>query len=240
MIHKYFDVVQGSQEWLDLRVGRVTCSNALDVMNRGVNACLAANVAAAKRLKPNGNAYAERGHVIEHEYKEEFNRTLEEGGLKLEECGFITNDDYPNAGYSPDGLIVNDKGELLSFAEFKAYNDITIDPQTRQPRLSCKHRNACRSMLDIPPACIAQCNMAMVLTETDSMYLFLCNPDAQKTMAYIQELLKKADAGDKKAAEELKKAMPDGEYEAEVLTTKIWTIKRDERICKRIIAGLNR
>ena len=240
MIKYWRDVVQGSQEWLDLRTGRVTCSNALYVMNRGVKACLLENERAAKRLKPNGNAYAERGHVIEHEYKEEFNKVLEAQGLKLEECGFITNDKYPNAGYSPDGLIVNVGGKIETFAEFKAYNDVTVDPFTHVVKYPMKHRSSCRSLLDVPPECIAQCNMAMVLTETNYMYLFLCNPDAKMTNQNIAMLVEKANHGDKDAIKILKKAIPDGDYGWVVPVTHVHLIERDERICKRIIDGLSK
>lgn len=241
MIHYHYDVVQGSQEWLDLRKGKVTCSNALTVMTRGVGACLKANASAAERLRPNGNAYAERGHVIEHEYKEEFNKALRTQGLSLRECGFITNDEYPNAGYSPDGLVISaHDNKLMTFAEFKAYNDLTTDKETGEIRLSCKHRNACRTRLDLPPECIAQCNMAMLLTGTNYMYLFLCNPDADRANSYIKTLAQKARAGDKKAEEILHRAMPDGNYEWEIPITKIWEINRDEKICNRIISGLKR
>lgn len=240
MIKFWKDVVQGSQEWLDIRTGRVTCSNALAVMNKGVKACLLENERAAKRLKPNGNAYAERGHVIEHEYKEEFNKVLESQELKLEECGFITNDDYPTAGYSPDGLIVDKDGNVESFAEFKAYNDVTLDSVHNVVKYPMKHRSSCRNLMDVPPECIAQCNMAMVLTRTDYMYLFLCNPDAKKTNLNIEKLLAQAEGGDKKAAAILKRACPDGDYGWEVPVTHVHLIKRDERICKRIIEGLMR
>lgn len=243
-LHRYDNVVQGSQEWLDLRRGKVTCSNALTVMNRGLNACLKANDEAALRLTPNGNAYAERGHVVEHEYKEEFNEVLlSDQGLKLEECGFITNDKYPNAGYSPDGLIIEEAtGDLVSFAEFKAYNDITRDERTGKLRLSCKHRNACRDKLLVPPECIAQCNMAMLITETEYMYLFLCNPDAKKTNDYIINLLHEIDTGHgtPEIVNQLKKAVPDGDYGWKVPATKIWLIERDQKICDRIISGLSR
>lgn len=240
MIKYWKDVVQGSQEWLDLRTGRVTCSNALAVMNRGVRACLIENERAAKRLKPNGNAYAERGHVIEHEYKQEFNKVLEAQGLQLEECGFITNDDYPLAGYSPDGLIVNDEGKIETFAEFKAYNDVTVDQFTHKVKYPMKHRSSCRNLMDVPPECIAQCNMAMVLTGTNYMYLFLCNPDAAKTNQNIEKLLAQAERGDKVSQAILKKVIPDGDYNWPVPVTHVHLIERDERICKRIIAGLNR
>lgn len=240
MIKYWRDVVQGSQEWLDLRTGRVTCSNALAVMNKGVKACLLENERAAKRLRPNGNAYAERGHVIEHEYKEEFNKVLEAQGLRLEECGFITNSDYPNAGYSPDGLIVNEEGKVETFAEFKAYNDVTVDQFTHKVKYPMKHRASCRSLMDVPPECIAQCNMAMVLTETTYMYLFLCNPDAKLTNQNIEVLMQRAQSGDKEAMKILKKSILDEDYNWEVPVTHVHLIERDERICKRIIDGLMR
>lgn len=244
----YDDIVQGTQEWLELRAGKVTCSNALTLMNKGKNQCLEANDIAMRNLKVNGNWYAERGHVIEHEFKEAFNKSLEQSGLKLIECGFIVNEDYPDAGYSPDGLIVrtDNHDEIVGLAEFKAYNDIVVRKDgggcepTGDPNeelvLTAKHRNACLDEMMIPPACIAQCNMAMMIMEMDEIKLFLCNPDANKTDQFIKKLL---DSNTNEAKEMLEKAIPSGDYITPTPLTKVWTIKRNQTICNRLIKKLS-
>lgn len=128
----YFGIEQGTQEWLELRKGRVTCSNAQLLMSTGVKRCIAENERAADYIRPNGNSYAERGHVIEFESREELNEKLSllDPPLEIQTCTFITNSKYPIAGYSPDGLIVHKddenwvKGGGFIPVEFKAYNDV--------------------------------------------------------------------------------------------------------------------
>lgn len=235
----YDDVVQGTQEWLELREGKVTCSNALTLMNKGKNACMEANRLASIRITPNGNFYAERGHVIENEMRDKYNEVLAQYGHGIRECGFITNDDYPDAGYSPDGIIVDLKtDEIKGITEFKAYNDIVIrNENTPQEELflSCKHRQACFDMLKIPPQAIAQCNMEMLIAGVDEVHLFLCNPDAAKTDAMIKKLLESDDPKDK---EMLKNACPNEDYDTLTPVTKVWTIKKNKTICDRLIKKL--
>lgn len=210
----YFGIEQGTQEWLELRRGRVTCSNALTLLQRGKNYCLEANDLAAARLTPNGNTYAERGHVIEAETREELNAFLQQHGLKLETCTFITNDDYPMAGYSPDGLIVpigNEKWwESREFipAEFKAYNDVTVRQGEGGEKVlvhTDKHLKATKNLDDVPTVAQAQCQMEMLIMEADKLCLVLANPDATN-----------------------------GEDRV-----KVWWVNRNEKICNRLIQKLS-
>ena len=121
------DYQQGSQEWLDARLNLVTCSNALLLIEKGKQACLSANRDAAERLSPNGNPYAERGHVLEEEVRSALNDDLIKKGLVLRETGILTNSDYPDAGYSPDGLVCKQGDPIekyMAIVEIKSYNDI--------------------------------------------------------------------------------------------------------------------
>lgn len=257
----YYDLVQGTQEWLQVREEKVTCSNALMLMNKGKNACMEANRLASIRITPNGNFYAERGHVIEHDLKEAYNAELKESNLELVECGFIINDDYPDAGYSPDGLICPldengnaDTDNIQALAEFKAYNDIVIRnegmPQEEKV-LTGKHRLACKDILKVPPQAIAQCNMAMLLTGTNLVYLFLCNPDAAETDKMIKSLREEVKKlGEKMLSpagltiietarlkdikNQLKNAVPDGDYDTPTPITKVWLVRRNETIIARL------
>lgn len=126
----YFGIEQGTQEWLELRKDRVTCSNAQLLLTNGVKRCLAENERAADYIRPNGNSYAERGHVIEFEMREQLNEQLAQSNLEIQTCAFITNKKFPMAGYSPDGLIVHKddtewvRGGGFIPVEFKAYNDV--------------------------------------------------------------------------------------------------------------------
>lgn len=184
----WFGVEQGTQEWLELRKGRVTCSNAMTLMTRGKNFCLQANEDDADRITPNGNGYAERGHVIEAETRDNLNAFLQPYGLKLVTCTFITNSDYPDAGYSPDGLIVPlnttdwTKEENFIPAEFKAYNDVVVKQAKGGEKVLVhrdKHHNAVNDFEEVPLAARAQCQMEMLITGADKLCLVLANPDAE-------------------------------------------------------------
>lgn len=184
----YFGVEQGTQEWLDLRANRVTCSNAYKLLTRGKNFCIEDNRLAAKRLTPNGNQYAERGHVVEEEARNEFNKLLEPQGYRIETCTFITNDDYPEAGYSPDGLIVPlDVEDWLEAGEFiplecKAYNDVVErwDKEAKryvQVRVD-KHLKAVEDYNNVPISARMQIQMEMLMVGAKTLVLLLANPDA--------------------------------------------------------------
>lgn len=183
----YFGIEQGTQEWLDLRVGRVTCSNALTLLTRGKEFCKEANLLSAERTTPNGNGYAERGHVIEDEARNALNAQLEKSGYKLVTCAFITHDDYPDAGYSPDGLIVPidledwwNYGEFTP-AEFKAYNDVTERQGEGGQKVlvrSDKHKKAAANLEDVPLVARCQCQMEMLMCDAKECFLILANPDA--------------------------------------------------------------
>ena len=187
----YFGIEQGTQEWLDLREGKITCSNAKTLLYRGKNACLAANSRAADRLRPNGNKYAERGHVIEHEVKQEFNELLERAGLRILDCTFVTNSDYPSAGYSPDGLIVDlEEGDDPVLAsrfiplEVKAYNDY-VDRKGEKVYVG-KHTKAVEDMKNIPLDAVYQMQMEMLMTESDVVFLLLANPECDDTTKRVK------------------------------------------------------
>lgn len=128
----YFGIEQGTQEWLELRKDRVTCSNAQLLLTSGVRKCIAENERAASYIRPNGNSYAERGHVIESEMRDKLNEKLLKSNLVIRTCAFLTNKKFPLAGYSPDGLITNNddedwvKGGKFIPMEFKAYNDVVM------------------------------------------------------------------------------------------------------------------
>lgn len=201
MIHLH-DYAQGSQEWLDARVGKVTCSNALFLLEKGKQACLIKNADAANRITPNGNTYAERGHALEHEVRELLNAQLAEKSLVLVETGMLTNDKYPDAGYSPDGLIKhpndpNDK--FLAIAEIKSYNDVVEKSaknlhlkkdehivkkyfnESGEPMASVyvgKHAKACESYDNVPLEARMQIQMELLISEASCCYLILYNPDA--------------------------------------------------------------
>ena len=103
----------------------------------------------------------------------------------------------------------------------------------------------------ITPQAIAQCNMAMLLTETEAVYLFLCNPDAADTDETIEKLLKRreelfkipAKNRTKEHAKELVEVMQQlssaGDTAVPTPQTKVWLIRRNKTICDRLMKKLS-
>lgn len=201
----HFGIEQGTQEWLDLRAGRVTCSNAMMLLAKGPLACIDENRRAAERMTPNGNSYADRGHAIEDEMREQLNASLREQGMEIKTCTFITHDDYPGAGYSPDGLIVPlddaDWMERDDFipVEFKAYLDETEDTKGEKHDVQ-KHAKACEDLEEVPLYARLQCQMEMMMCDAKELFLVLANPDAGEGVPKV----------------------------------KVWNIARDENVIKRL------
>lgn len=110
MIHYNNEIKQGSQAWLDLRKGKVTASNAIKLLNN-------------QKISTgsNGQSFAmERGTILEPQARQLYEKIK---GVKVQEVGFITNDRYPNAGYSPDGVVDSGLLEIKCFGT-KNHNQI--------------------------------------------------------------------------------------------------------------------
>lgn len=107
MIHRH-NVQQGSDEWLQLRCGRLTCSQM---------SIAAGNGATREKL-----IYETTGEIVtgRPERVRYVSAAMAEGTLREDEArneyawimdtevlttGFVTNDDYPDLGFSPDGIL---------------------------------------------------------------------------------------------------------------------------------------
>lgn len=181
----YYGIEQGTQEWLDLRADRATCSNAAKVCEKGLKFAIEINRQHAARKTPNGNQYAERGHVLEDEVKERIDSFFDTEDLELVSCSFITHDDFPHAGYSPDWLVLNKKtGEFVAPIEIKCFNDKTErfvkkTGETVQVE-KWKHKECCESVKNIPLKNRMQFEMEMLMTDTFQLLVILYNPDAEE------------------------------------------------------------
>lgn len=51
------------------------------------------------------NIYTDRGHALEAEVREKLNKNLDPSGFFIDEVGCITNELYPDCAYSPDGVM---------------------------------------------------------------------------------------------------------------------------------------
>lgn len=182
-LNLYYGIEQGTQEWLDLRSQLVTCSNSLALCDKGKSFAVEINRQHAARQSPNGNGYAERGHVLEDEIRERLAHAFNNDRFELVSCSFITNDDFPGAGYSPDG-IVRDRttGEFLFPIEIKCFNDITTTFNKKlgiyEEKVKDKHKKCCEDVMNIPLENRMQFEMEMLITNTDEVLVVLYNPDA--------------------------------------------------------------
>lgn len=89
------NVEQNSEDWLGMRQGLITASNAVILLKKGKNAAKGANGS-----DTGTNFWCERGHILEDEAIEIYEEVT---GQKVERVGFVTNSKYPECGYSPDG-----------------------------------------------------------------------------------------------------------------------------------------
>ena len=103
------DIDQGSQEWLNMRLGLITCSEIKTIRADGAGAQTYINGLAYERITGEssavfaGNQWTDRGHELEPMAREAYERKT---GFKVEQVSFIKNLGF---GYSPDGL-VDDNG----------------------------------------------------------------------------------------------------------------------------------
>ena len=99
------DIEQGTKEWLDLRLGLITCSEIKTIRADGAGAQTYINGLAYERItgEPSkifeGNEWTNRGHELEHVARDLYQQKT---GHEVEEVSFIENLGF---GYSPDGLI---------------------------------------------------------------------------------------------------------------------------------------
>lgn len=109
------DVEQGSQEWINMRLGLITCSQIDAIRVDGVGAQDYVNALAYERITGEsssifgGNQWTERGHELEPIARELYEKKT---GLTVEEVAFIKNKGF---GYSPDGITSEVVGEKLHY-----------------------------------------------------------------------------------------------------------------------------
>ena len=150
------DVAQRTPEWFELRRGRVTASNAEILLTKGLDDALASN---DKRF--GGNFYTDRGLTLEPMAVDAYERIYD---VSVVQVGFVTNDEYPNAGASPDGIV----GDTL--IEIKCFMD-------------AKHMSI-KSINDVPFSVLAQVQFSMLVCGLPKAHIVLFNPDVPATDAF--------------------------------------------------------
>jgi len=151
----YHEVEQGTPAWHELRNGRVTASNADVLLLKNAKEAINAN---SKSFS--GNFYTDRGHSLEPQAVDLYERISDR---KVKSVGFVTNDKYPNAGFSPDGVCES----YRRFIEVKAFG-------------ADKHR---RARVEIPFEVMAQIQFGLMIMEFSIADLVLYNPDLEASEA---------------------------------------------------------
>jgi hypothetical protein len=147
---KIHAIAQGTPEWLELRAGKYTGSNADKLLRFG-----AIDYALTEQSDFKGNFYTKRGHILEDEATELYEKIT---GKIVNSVGFVTNDKYISCGYSPDGIC----GETL--IEVKCFNTV-------------KHMQMING--DIPFKVEAQIHFGMLICELKKANLIIYNPEIE-------------------------------------------------------------
>ena len=101
-------IEQGSKEWLELRLGLITCSEIATIRADGKGAQTYINGLAYERITGEsssvfqGNEWTERGHEFEGAARDLYSQKT---GHSVYEVSFVKNKGF---GYSPDGLVGTD------------------------------------------------------------------------------------------------------------------------------------
>lgn len=156
MITIHDDIEQGTEAWHQWREGKYTGSNADKLLNSGADR----EYAKAKRSSFSGNFYTKRGHLLEPEAIELYEAITKR---KVGRPGFVSNSDFSDCIYSPDGLCDDRTIEVKCFNEtshMKIYNGET------------------------PLKVLAQCHFGMLICDKKFCDLVIYNPSLDPKEAF--------------------------------------------------------
>jgi hypothetical protein len=150
------DVKQGSETWHKLRREVAWTGSTVIHLLKG-------------KVRPPEilftNKWTERGKLFEPQALLAYKMAT---GREYTEVGFVTNDEYPTCGYSPDGI----SGDTL--LEVKCFN-------------GDRHRMLLRE--EIPAEVIAQIQFGMMVCELNEAQLIAYNPnDSDANILYIIDI----------------------------------------------------
>lgn len=147
----YYDVEQGSEEWIKGREGMFTGSNAYKLLSTFG----AGKHAMSEPSSFSGNYHTERGHILESEAIELYESITD---AKVYHTGYVTNSKYKNCLYSPDGFTANKVIEVKCFSPKKHLELI------RSPKLEV----------------LAQCHFGQLILEKKATDLIAYCPKPKK------------------------------------------------------------
>lgn len=162
---KVYNMIQNSDEWYNVRKGKLTASHATEIANNGKGLKTYINNIVLELIF--GERYytskdMERGNEFEPiaRFKYEF-----EKGVEVKEVGFIEH--CPYSGYSPDGLI-NEDGLI----EIKARNN-------------AKHLSLLRGS-EVDSSTIWQMQFGLMVTKRKWCDFISYNPNFKKNSLFVK------------------------------------------------------
>ena len=160
---KIYNIIQGSPEWFNMRVGKVTASHAQAIGNngKGLDTYLLEVVSemfSSAQKDQYSNEHTERGNELEPLARSMYE--LQEN-VEVEEIGFAEYNDF--VGCSPDGLVGDDGMIEIKCPDDKTYFNLLMNEK-------------------IDNAYIWQCQMNMLILERKWCDLVFYNPNFEKSM----------------------------------------------------------
>ncbi len=185
----YKDINQGSPEWFEIRVGKVTASHAQAIGNNGKgleNYILevVAEMFSSSEKEHYSNEHTERGNELEPIARSMYEL---QNDVEVEEIGFAEYNDF--VGCSPDGLVGDDGMIEIKCPDDKTYFNLLMNEK-------------------IDNAYIWQCQMNMLILERKWCDLVFYNPNFEKSMKIFRlepdkEMFSKLKEGFEKAEAEI-------------------------------------
>lgn len=185
----YKDINQGSPEWFEIRVGKVTASHAQAIGNNGKgleNYILevVAEMFSSSEKEHYSNEHTERGNELEPIARSMYEL---QNDVEVEEIGFAEYNDF--VGCSPDGLVGKDGMIEIKCPDDKTYFNLLMNEK-------------------IDNAYIWQCQMNMLILERKWCDLIFYNPNFEKSMKIFRlrpdkEMFSKLKEGFAKAEKEI-------------------------------------
>lgn len=168
----YNDIMQGSEAWHLLRLGKMTASNAQAIATKGKGLDTYCRKIAAEiytGITPETYTNANMATGVEEEQYARMAYEMETGQI-VTEVGFIEYSEY--VGSSPDGLINHDGGVEIKRKTFACHNDLIL------------------GATDFESSYIWQCHMNMVVSGRDWWDLVSYNPNFKNKSLFIKSLVK--------------------------------------------------
>lgn len=170
---------QGTQEWLNLRLGKLTGTAAytISVGGKGLDTLceeLAWERIVGEKEESYKNEAMQRGIEMEQMAADAYELQF---GVDVHKIGFAEHNEY--IGISPDRLIGKDSG-----LEIKS-------------KLDKGHRQLLLGKVEFEPQYLWQCYMAMLILDRQSWNLISFNPNFGKSSIFRLELLRDNEHDDK-------------------------------------------